>query len=120
MELREIGLDDWLRERADEVCPSGHSLARVTAVDRGRYLVRNDHFEMPAEVTGKLLYSADSALDLPCVGDWVCVLYHGSDSLAVIQGIVPRKSFLRRKAAGNKVEYQELSNQFLLHQIKNN
>ena len=109
MELREIGLDDWLREQADAACPSGQSIARVTAVDRGRYLVRNGHCEVPAEVTGKLLYSADSALDLPCVGDWVCVAYHDSESRAVIQGIVPRKTFLRRKAAGSKIEYQVIA-----------
>ncbi len=109
MDLREIGLDDWLREQADDVCPSGHEIARVTAVDRGRYLVRNGRCEMPAEVTGKLLYSADSTLDLPCVGDWVCVRHPDLDSHAVIQGIVPRKSFLRRKSAGNKVEYQVIA-----------
>lgn len=109
MELREIGLDDWLREQADDVCPPGQSIARVTAVDRGRYLVRNEHSEVPTETTGKLLYDADSTLDLPCVGDWVCVLYHDSDRRAVIHGVVPRKSSLRRKAAGNKVEYQVIA-----------
>ena len=73
MDLREIGLDSWLQEQADNVCPAEQRIARVTAVDRGRYLVSNGRIETPAEVTGKLLYGADSVLDLPCVGDWVCV-----------------------------------------------
>ena len=109
MELRELGLDGWLREKAEEVCSTGHGIARVTAVDRERYLIRNDRGEVPAEVTGKLLYSADSALDLPCVGDWVCVQYLDSDSHGVIHSIVPRKTFLRRKAAGNRVDYQVIA-----------
>lgn len=109
MDLTEIGLDDWLRKQAQEICPPGHNLARVTAVDRGRFLVRNACGEAHAEVTGKLLYSADSALDMPCVGDWVCAEYHDSGSHAVIHGIVPRKSFLRRKSPGNKVDYQVIA-----------
>lgn len=109
MELTELGLDAGLRDQADAICRPGHSTARVTAVDRGRYLVRNEHAEVPAEATGKLLYSADSAGDMPCVGDWVCVQYHDSDCQAVIHGLVPRKTFLRRKSAGEKVDYQVIA-----------
>ena len=109
MKLQQLGLDDWLRKKAEDACPPEHALARVTAVDRGRYLIRNDRHEMPAEVTGKLLYTADSTLDLPCVGDWVCSQYCDSNSLAVIHSIVPRKTFLRRKSPGNKVDYQVIA-----------
>ena len=106
MELREIGLDHWLCEQAEEVCQPGQRLARVTAVDRDRYLVRNEHSELPAELSGKLRYAAESTLDLPCVGDWVCVQYQEIGGPALIQGLVPRRSFLRRKSPGNKVEHQ--------------
>ncbi len=109
MDLKEIGLDHWFQRRAAGVCRPGHRLARVTAVDRGRYLVRSEHSEVSAELAGKLLYSAESTLDLPCVGDWVCVLYHDSDGRAIIHGLLPRRSFLRRKSAGNKIEYQVIA-----------
>ncbi len=108
-ELHDLGLDQCLRERAEEVCQPGQRIARVTAVDRGRYLVGNAEFEVPAEITGKLLYAADSAHDLPCVGDWVCVRYTDSNRQAVIQGIIPRKSFLRRKTAGDRIEFQVIA-----------
>lgn len=71
MELTELGLDGDLA--AQTQCAPGLRLARVTAVDRGRYVVRDEWGEVPAELTGKFLYSADSSVDMPCVGDWVCV-----------------------------------------------
>jgi len=71
MELAGIGWDRWFDEQA--ACGSGRRIARVTAVDRGRYLVRDEHVEVPAELTGKFLYTAASSVDMPCVGDWVCV-----------------------------------------------
>lgn len=40
MELTELGLDGGLAEQAR--CASGLHLARVTAVDRGRYVVRDE------------------------------------------------------------------------------
>ena len=71
MELTKLGLDRGLTEQA--MCGSGQRLARVTAVDRGRYVVRDEQGEVPAELTGKFLYTAASSVDMPCVGDWVCV-----------------------------------------------
>lgn len=109
MELTKLGLDTELRKQAEAICRPEHRIARVTAVDRGRYLVRNEHSEVPAEATGKLLYSADSVVDMPCVGDWVCVQYHDSDRQAVIHGVVPRKTLLRRKSPGDKIDYQVIA-----------
>lgn len=37
MELSELGLDSQLQELADKLCGPGQRLARVTAVDRGRW-----------------------------------------------------------------------------------
>jgi ribosome biogenesis GTPase len=78
-------------------------------MDRGRYLVRNTDREIPAEPTGKLLFSAESVEDLPCVGDWVFVQYHNSDTLAIIHDLFPRKTVLRRKSAGKRIEYQTIA-----------
>jgi len=50
MKLRELGLDRWLADEAGEPCEPDLSAARVTAVDRGRYLVRGEHGEAPAEL----------------------------------------------------------------------
>lgn len=75
VELGDLGLDRWLADEALELCEPGQSLARITAVDRGRYLVRDERREVPAELTGRFLHLAEGSDDLPCVGDWVCVRY---------------------------------------------
>ncbi len=107
MELTELGLDRGLEELA--TCGSGQRLARVTAVDRGRYVVRDEHGEVPAELTGKFLYTAASSVDMPCVGDWVCVQYHDADTFASIHDVVPRRSFLRRKSPGKNIDFQMIA-----------
>jgi ribosome biogenesis GTPase len=84
-------------------------VARVVAVDRNRYLIRNEHGEIPAELTGRFVHSSVSATDLPCVGDWVCVRYKDEATGASIHDVLPRRSFIRRKAAGQHVDFQMLA-----------
>jgi len=109
MDLRDLGLDRWFADNAREQCGSGLSIARVTAVDRGRYLLRDEHGEVPAELTGRLQFVVESSTDLPCVGDWVCARYRDDGSHASIHGVLPRKSFLRRKTPGKDIDFQMIA-----------
>jgi ribosome biogenesis GTPase / thiamine phosphate phosphatase len=108
MELSELGFDNWFQQQWDKL-RSPLSVARITRVDRDRYLVRNEQGEVQAEPTGKLLYSVDSSQDLPCVGDWALVQYYNDGNLAIIHDLLPRRTFLRRKAAGKKIDYQMIA-----------
>jgi len=107
MELTELGSNSELEQQAK--CGSGQRLARVTAVDRGRYIVRDEQGEVPAELTGKFLYAAASSVDMPCVGDWVCVEYHDAASHASVHDLVLRRSFLRRKSPGKNIDFQMIA-----------
>ena len=109
MELADLGFDSWFEEKRRGLESPDCAIARVTRVDKDRYLVRNEHNEVQAEPTGKLLFSADTSQELPCVGDWVFVQYHNDGTLAIIHDLFPRKTFLRRKSAGDKVEYQMIA-----------
>lgn len=109
MELAELGFDEWFLEQREQLQRVDCSVARITRVDRDRYLVRNEEKEVQAEATGKLLFSASSGDDLPCVGDWVLVQYHNNESLAIIHAVLPRKSSLRRKTAGATIEHQMIA-----------
>lgn len=109
MKLSDLGFDDWFESQVAESPPREHTLARVTAVDRGGYLVRNERREVPAEVAGKFRFAAASSVDLPCVGDWVGVQYHNAETSAVIHELFPRKTFLRRKCAGKNVDFQMIA-----------
>ena len=109
MELAALGFDRWFEEHAGDVLRPGQSLARVTAVDRGAFLVRGLRGEGPAELAGKFRFSAVSAADLPCVGDWVCVQEQGSGGPAIIHAVLPRRTFLRRKTPGKTVDFQMIA-----------
>lgn len=84
-------------------------IARVTAVDRDQYLIRNAEGEVPAKLTGRAVYASESPADMPCVGDWVHVKYHDSGTHASILDVLPRQSFLRRKRPGDQVEFQMIA-----------
>jgi len=80
--------------------------ARVIAVDREQYLVANGNREIRGEITGKLMFSAESPLDYPAVGDWVQVQMVDQGSRAIIHTICQRKTILKRKTAGKKISHQ--------------
>jgi ribosome biogenesis GTPase len=109
MELTALGLDNWVEQRSAALLQPEHSLARVTAVDRGAFLIRNETAEFYAQLAGKFRFSVEAAVDLPCVGDWVCVQCHASGGPALIHSVVPRKTFLRRKCPGTTVDFQMIA-----------
>jgi ribosome biogenesis GTPase len=109
MELRTLGFDQWFQEKKIDAGRPDCTVARVTAVYRDSYRVRNESGEVPAEAAGSFVYSAESSIDLPSVGDWALVQYHNADTFAVIHGLLPRKSFLRRKTPGKKIDYQMIA-----------
>ena len=80
MKIRDLGFDKWFEDHSDELHQEGCSFARISAVDRGSYLIRNESGEVPAELTGKLSYQIESSMDLPCVGDWVTAYYYNDDT----------------------------------------
>lgn len=109
MDLKELGFDHWFQEQWKALGNPDLSAARVTAVNRDRYLIRNESAEIVAEPTGKLMFATESVEDLPCVGDWVSVQYHNDESLAIIHDVLPRKTFLRRKTPGKKIDFQMIA-----------
>jgi ribosome biogenesis GTPase len=109
MKLSDIGFDQWFQEHVSDLRQEGQGVARISAVDRGSYLIRNELGEIPAELAGKFYFQVESSVDLPCVGDWVTVQYHNDDAAAIIHGVFPRKTFLRRKSAGEKVDFQMIA-----------
>ena len=105
-QLNQFGWNEWFEAKAQEKIMAGQRLARVVAVDRDQFLVINESGEFRAKLAGRLLYTTERPDDFPCVGDWVCIQASGCDDFGIIHDVVPRKSFLRRKAAGDAIDYQ--------------
>ncbi|MDH3357292.1 MAG: ribosome small subunit-dependent GTPase A [Desulfobacteraceae bacterium] len=106
MKIEQLGFNKWFFDEIDPTKLIDHQIARVITVNKDSYTIDNGKGEVSAEVTGKLLFSADSPVDYPATGDWVFAKYFDNDSFAIISEIVPRKSILKRKTSGKKIEFQ--------------
>ena len=107
-QLHILGFDDWHEANASEELIPGQSIARIMTVDRGAYIVRTEDSEARAELAGRFRFNAETTIDIPSVGDWVCV-EKATPELAIIQAVLPRKTFLRRKAAGKTMDFQMIA-----------
>jgi ribosome biogenesis GTPase len=108
-QLNQFGWNEWFDAKAQQKILAGQRLARVVAVDRAQFLVIDESGEYRAKLAGRFLYTTERPCDFPCVGDWVSIQYSGSDDFGIIHDVIPRKSFLRRKAAGDTIEYQMIA-----------
>lgn len=106
MELQALGFNGWFKQKQKKLGKPDCSVARVTAVNKGSYLVRNEHCEALGELAGEFMFSAESSIGYPVVGDWAFVQYYNDSTLAIIYDLFPRRTILHRKVAGKKVDYQ--------------
>jgi ribosome biogenesis GTPase / thiamine phosphate phosphatase len=107
--LKALGWDDWFEERARESCDPAGSVGRVAAVDRDQLLLLNEGGAFRAKLSGKFIYESVSSAELPCVGDWVCVEKSPADQFGMVRGVLARRTSMRRKAAGESVEFQMIA-----------
>ena len=99
-------------------------MARIIAVDRERFVVAHGTNEIPAEMTGKFMFSVESPLDYPAVGDWVQVQLLNQNAQAMIHAVCDRKTILKRKTAGKKISHQliaaNIDTAFIVQSLDNN
>ena len=105
-DLESIGYSDWFKSRADNEKSAAHGVARIVSVHKDSYTVTKGAEDIFAELSGNLLYCTESASDLPTTGDWVYADFYDDDTHAIIYGVFPRKTLLKRKAAGKLVDIQ--------------
>jgi len=105
-DIEKLGFDNWFQDKTETTKLNDFQIARVICVNKNSFVVSNGKKDIYAELTGKYLFNSDSSLDFPAVGDWVYAQLFDDDSLAIIHEIFPRKSLLKRKNPGKKIEYQ--------------
>ncbi len=106
-ELNELGWSDWLEQRVE--CKPTNIIARVAAVDRDQLLLVDQTGPFRAKLAGGYLHRHQLPYELPCVGDWVCLEKQPGDDFGVVHALLERRTSLRRKSAGNVVEYQMIA-----------
>jgi ribosome biogenesis GTPase len=104
--LEKIGFNKSVQSSVSPEILEQYDLARVVAVHKESYTISNGESDILAELVGKLIFSASSPTDYPAVGDWVFVNFYDDNTFAIIHEVASRKSLLKRKAPGKKVDFQ--------------
>lgn len=110
MGLEKLGFSVWFQDLfVKEMNKKAGTPARITAVDRDSFLIRNENGELRAELAGSFLFNVDSGMDMPCVGDWVIAQTYDDNTFAIIVDLFPRRTYLRRKSSGKSIDYQAIA-----------
>lgn len=104
--LERIGYSPWFQGRVDDEKVMVHDVARVVSVHRDSYIITKGAGDVYAELSGNLSYTTNSTSDLPTTGDWVYADFFDDDTHAIVHGVFPRKSLIKRKAAGKLIDWQ--------------
>lgn len=99
MTIEDLGYGEFFESGRVEMGLEDFQVARVVAEHKGVYRVKNDGGEYSSKITGRQMFRAASREDYPAVGDWVAIA-KTEEGKAVIQGILPRKTVMKRKYSG--------------------
>lgn len=83
--------------------------ARVIEEQRGLYGIATAAGETTARLTGATRRQASGRGDLPAVGDWAAVEPATGEDPATLRHLLPRRTKLSRKAAGEALEEQVIA-----------
>jgi len=104
--LKTLGWNSFFENQFEEYKNSGFVPGRIAVENKNNYLVLTEHGETLAEVSGKLLFTAESNSELPKTGDWVLLSVFDSGGVAIIHKILERKTKISRKDAGKTSDEQ--------------
>jgi ribosome biogenesis GTPase len=104
--IEALGFGKWFRDNVDPVDLESLDIARVISVHKDSYILNNGENDVFAELIGKMVFSAVSPIDFPAVGDWVLAAFYDKDTLSIIHKILPRRSLLKRKTPGKRIDFQ--------------
>ena len=101
--LRALG---WREDHEDPFGPAAGELARVAAVDRDQLLLVDAAGAFRAVLAGSFLREGADPAERPAVGDWVRVERGAADGPGRVRAVLPRRTVLARKMAGDRVAGQ--------------
>jgi ribosome biogenesis GTPase / thiamine phosphate phosphatase len=94
--LEDLGYNEFFESERKRLKLTEYPVARVVAEYKEIYRVRGEDGEYLAKITGKQMFTATKREDYPAVGDWV-VIEKLPEEKAIIRGILPRKTILKKK-----------------------
>lgn len=104
--LERYGYDSFFRDRFAPFGEEGLEPGRVIGEVGPFFRVATERGERTAEVSGRMRHLASSRAELPAVGDWVALRASFGAHRVSIFAVLPRRTALSRKAAGQAVQAQ--------------
>lgn len=94
------GWDDGHANAFASQAGAGHEAGRILIEDRGSYLVGTAGGDVRATVSGRFRFDAelDGPAGFPVVGDWVILQPTGDPEHRLVQGLLPRRTAVIRRA----------------------
>ena len=105
MNLIDYGWNSYFEEAKNSILQKinipGKNLipARITKEERRMYKAFCEYGEVTLKITGKMLFNAESKIELPKTGDWVLALCSPNTDIGTIHTLLPRKTVMTRQAA---------------------
>ncbi len=103
-----MNINPIIESYIDKKLLSDFSVGLICAVHKNSYLVYFGGNPLRGELSGRMQFSAESALDYPTVGDYVYFQITDDQTALIIHELIPRYSVLKRKVAGKQIDYQLL------------
>jgi len=104
--LEKLGFGKWFQNNTEQDDLENYEIVRVVNVHKDCLIVTNGENEIQAQLLGSLMYTAQSPADLPTIGDFVFSKFYDEGTLAIVHDVLPRKSVLKRKTPGKKIDFQ--------------
>jgi len=103
-----MNINPIIESYIDNKLLSDFSVGLICAVHKNSYLVYFNGNPLRGELSGRMQFSAESAMDYPTVGDYVYFQITEDQTSLIIHELIPRYSALKRKLAGKLIDYQLL------------
>ena len=104
--LEDLGWSNELEDAFRALGQASWLPARVARENRGAYVVDLGEEERVALLPGTFRKERERSEGMPTVGDWVAAEDVGTGEALVIREVLPRRSLVRRQAAGKAAMHQ--------------
>jgi ribosome biogenesis GTPase / thiamine phosphate phosphatase len=108
MNLELLGADTSVYRAFEPWAQQQLVLARVAAANRDRYRLITETADIDAEASGALWYRSAGPAAMPVTGDWVAARVINATE-AIVEAVLPRRTFFSRRAAGRREEQQPIA-----------
>ncbi len=107
--LEDWGWDARWAEAFGGDAAQGRFPARLIEEQRGLFQIMSERGVKSARTPGNMRHKAEGRAGLPAVGDWVSAESVPNEKVVLIRRILPRRTKLSRKAAGEAMEEQVIA-----------